>query len=38
VGCGGGAMTVFMTENIKIVFVDLGYNVLPSALINSHET
>jgi hypothetical protein len=38
VGGGGGAMTVFMIENMKVAFVDLGYNVLLSDLINSHET
>jgi len=34
---GRGAMNVFLNANVKVAFVDLGYNVVLSALIISHE-
>jgi hypothetical protein len=29
-------MAVFLIENKKVAFVNLGYNIILSALINSH--
>ena len=37
-GGGWGAMAVFLVENVKVAFVGVGYNVVLSALISSHET
>jgi hypothetical protein len=37
-GGGGGAIAVFIIENTNVTFVDLRYNVVRPALINSHGT